>query len=281
MASTVIKTVFQFRRDTTENWLLNKDVIPAAGEPCFDVDLHTLKIGDGKATYENLTAIGGVDLKIDADGKSVVLEDGLFKLIGFDAAEVGACPRKNAEGNIEWIVPSTETVDGLQSIVAGLQSDVKTLQDIVTPSTEGSVPLLTRLEALETKMDTLVTSLNDDDKVNTLMELFQYVEDHGQDTADMIADIKSLQDLVGTTPVNDQIMAIVNASMATVVKEITVNGTLLDMTDGRVDITIPTFKGSDEIDVAEDGTLSIKSISIDKIVQNEEAVIVMDGGGSV
>ena len=90
----IIKTIFQFRRSTTEEWLLNKDVVPAAGEPCFDLTAHTLKIGDGKLTYENLPTIGGVELKVEADGKSVVLEDNIFKLMGFDAAAAGAQPRR-------------------------------------------------------------------------------------------------------------------------------------------------------------------------------------------
>ena len=42
-----IKTVFQFRRATTEEWGWNKTVVPAAGEPCYDLDLKTLRIGDG------------------------------------------------------------------------------------------------------------------------------------------------------------------------------------------------------------------------------------------
>lgn len=53
-----ILSVFQFRRDYTKNWELNKDTIPAAGEPCYDIDLRTLRIGDGKTTYENLPVIG-------------------------------------------------------------------------------------------------------------------------------------------------------------------------------------------------------------------------------
>jgi len=44
----------RFRRDKTENWQKNKDVIPEAGEPCFDVDLSTLKIGDGDTPYDEL-----------------------------------------------------------------------------------------------------------------------------------------------------------------------------------------------------------------------------------
>lgn len=445
MAVKRITTVFQFRRDTTENWLLNKDVIPAAGEPCFDLDLHVLKIGDGKTTYENLPAIGGVELKIEADGKSIVLEDGIFKLMGFDEAEVDAQPRKTANGGIEWVVPSTEIVDGLKSAVDSLQSEVKTLQEIVNPSGEGEVPLLTRIDDLEKEMNAIVSGLTDDGKVNTLMELIEYAETHGKEAADMATDIMTLQGLVGTTPVSEQIMTIVNESekktkaifehvkyeiadtpagtlvdyrdkeirvmvpanavftkqavgaggdannyymifktyvpndnvvgyiehlngqsdseiltnlstdkygrryqptwlslakydeatdawtyygksstvrkyigwdyqidwydadgvmvasdkirinlsnedcynniepyyMANVVKEVAVNGTLMDVVEGRVNVTVPVLKGSDEIDVAEDGTLSIKSISIDKIVQSEETVIVMDGGGAV
>ena len=59
MPNTTMKTQIQVRRDTTANWLANKDVVPAAGEPCFDLELGTLKIGDGVTTYENLKAISG------------------------------------------------------------------------------------------------------------------------------------------------------------------------------------------------------------------------------
>lgn len=60
MSDKTLKTTIQFRRDTTENWVTNKDVVPAAGEPCFDKDTGVLKIGDGVATYENLPRVGGV-----------------------------------------------------------------------------------------------------------------------------------------------------------------------------------------------------------------------------
>lgn len=59
MPNTTMKTQIQVRRDTTANWLANKDVVPAAGEPCFDLELGTLKIGDGVTTYENLKEISG------------------------------------------------------------------------------------------------------------------------------------------------------------------------------------------------------------------------------
>ena len=38
MADQILKTVIQVRRDTHTNWVQNKDVVPAAGEPCLDLD---------------------------------------------------------------------------------------------------------------------------------------------------------------------------------------------------------------------------------------------------
>lgn len=59
MSDTVLKTVIQVRRDTTANWEINKDVIPAEGEPCLDINTGIVKYGDGVTTYENLKASGG------------------------------------------------------------------------------------------------------------------------------------------------------------------------------------------------------------------------------
>lgn len=308
MATTVIKTQIQFRRDTTENWLLNKDVIPAAGEPCFDVTLGTLKIGDGAKTYEELDPIGGEgSVAVSADGKSIVLEDGVFKLAGFDSAEIGAQPRKNADGNIEWIVPSTDTTEGLQTTVAGLQSDVQAMQAILTPTGEGEQPLLTRVETLEGQVETLngdenvegsvlkivkdeinnfATQISDDENVNTFKELVDYVANHGGEAATLAADITTLQGLVGDTSVADQIDAamanIEDGAQANKIEAIKIGDTLLDIVDKTVVIPVGAgIKASEEVTIAEDGTLGIGTIGVGKIVQSDEEVLVLDGGASV
>lgn len=322
-----IKTVFQFRRGTTAEWELNKGIIPAAGEPCFDLDLNTLRIGNGVDTYENLEPIGGVKVSIAADGKSIVLEDSVLKLAGFDDAEVGAQPVKNADGNIEWIIPSTEVIDDLKDTVAGLQTNVTNInntvteiREIVMPSEEGEGTLLDRIEALENKVGTedvdakidakieaFASALTpDDSKVNTLLELINYVESHGKETADMAADIVNLEKLVGEGSIDERISAAVankvtaeegksliadtliakleaieEGAQANKIEEIYLGDTLLDVADKKVVIPVGAgLKTSDEIEVAEDGSLRIKSISFDKIAQSEEEFIVMDGGGA-
>ena len=69
--------------------------------------------------------------------------------------------------------------------------------------------------------------------------------------------------------------------MANVVKGVKVNGTLLNMVDGKVDIkTNDIIKTSDEFTVAEDGTIGIGTISITKITQSTEEELILDGGGA-
>ena len=231
MAS-IIKTVFQFRRASAADWEANKTVIPAAGEPCFVLGENILKIGDGKTTFENLKPINGVNVEVAADGKSVVMENSTFKLMGFDGAKVGAQPRVAADGTLEWIVPSTETLEGLQTTVAGLQSDVKTLQDIVGLTT-GKDPLVDRVQTLEDKVDVLngaetvegsikktvtdainafATQVSDDGVINSYKELIDYAAQHGGEVATMNANISVLQALVGETSVKDQIANALTAS---------------------------------------------------------------------
>jgi hypothetical protein len=221
-----IKTVFQLRRALDEEWLLHKDVIPAADEPCFVIDKNILKIGDGETTFENLEPINGVKFEIEADGKSIVLEDNVLKLIGFEDAAVGAQPRKNADGNIEWVIPSTEDFEELDKLVCYLKHDLEDLQssvteirEIVIPSEDGAETLLERVENLE------------------------------KETDDMVSDIKTLQDLVGDTPVNDQILAVVgesekkaNAIFEHVKYEIcnTPIGTLVDYRDKEIRVMVPS-----------------------------------------
>lgn len=274
MADKTIKLVIQFRRDTAANWELHKDIVPAVGEPCFVTDKNILKIGDGVKTFEQLDPINGV--KVDTDGKSLIFEDGVLKLAGFDAAEVGAQPRKNAEGNIEWVVPSTETVDGLKSAVAGLQSDVKTIQEIVAPSGEGKQPLLTRVETIEdqlngtgdnsvdkkidAKINEFASKVTDDKTINTIAELFEYVGNHGKQVTGILSDISTLKELVGskvdkvdgmglssndfTDSLLNKLEAIEKNAQVNVIEKISVGGSILDVLDKTVNIPVASLNNA-------------------------------------
>lgn len=264
MAQQIIKMVIQLRRAHTSEWDQYKDIVPAAGEPCFDLDLNTLKIGDGVKKYWELEPIGGKDdIAVAADGSSITLKDGIFQLTGFDAAAVGAQPQKGEDGNIVWVVPSNDAVEDLQTAVSELQSNVTNLttnvtnlQEIVAPSGEGAVTLLERIEGLEYKMDEtgegtvdekinkkideFVNLVNDTNTIDTFRELVTYVANHGSEVETIVADITSLQSLVGEDTVSKQISDAllsgdyISAKDAndTFLSKVEANDTLLSKVDG-------------------------------------------------
>lgn len=134
MTEQVFKMRIQLRRAKTSEWEQYKHLVPAEGEPCFDTELGTLKIGNGVTSYGELPVIGGNGsgaVSVSADGSSIVLESNVFKLAGFSAAETGAQPRKNAEGKLEWVVPAEVNVEELENAVSELQEQIKNTIDTI------------------------------------------------------------------------------------------------------------------------------------------------------
>ena len=112
------RLVIQLRRDYASHWEKYKDVVPALGEPCFVIDKNILKIGDGITRFCDLKPINGIEISAVGDGQSIIVENDVLKLVGYDAADIGAQPQRTANG-IEWVVPSD------------FGSEIKALQDNV------------------------------------------------------------------------------------------------------------------------------------------------------
>lgn len=83
------------------------------------------------------------------DEKSIAVDDGIVKIVGFEAAGEGAQPRKKADGTLEWVVPSTDTVDGLKTTVARIQSDVSDLQTDLGTAEQNIEDAVARIVAIE------------------------------------------------------------------------------------------------------------------------------------
>lgn len=212
-----LRTKLILRNDSTANWSVNNSVVLLKGEVGIEflADGKTkVKIGDGVKTWAELDYFGGEVLV--GDNSTIVVDGQTISLVGFNDAEVGAQLVKGADGKLAWIVPSTETVDGLKTTVATLQNDVTKINEVLFPSAEGSQTLLSRVETLETEVagvDQKITDsinafaekISDDGTVNTLKELVDYVAEHGAETANLVADVKTLQDLVGEKSVAEQI----------------------------------------------------------------------------
>ena len=145
-----IKTVWQIRRDTNANWLLNEDTTPAAGEPCYDLTLHTLKIGDGVTKYKDLPVIGNV-------------ESG-------DVSTLQAA--------IDAIASSMET---LQADIDSVEVNISNIQEQVGDTDVAAVQesvesLTTQIETTNTEIVTIHQTLESKADVETVTELQTIVE---------------------------------------------------------------------------------------------------------
>jgi hypothetical protein len=149
--TTKIKTVFQFRRATTAEWGANPSVIPAPGEPCFDLTLNTLKIGNGTDFYADLPVIGGTEsVSVSADGKSIVLDNDTFQLVGFDAADVGAYAVKGENG-LTWVIPEVTVDDLAEELGVPADAEAGTEATGIYAELEAKADV-TKVEAIDAKI---------------------------------------------------------------------------------------------------------------------------------
>lgn len=222
-----IKSVIVLRNDTMANWEAYSDVVLLKGEIGIAFDTNgtkKIKIGDGVTEWKNLDWWND----LSADENTFVYDGKLIKLAGFDAAPVGAHAVKGADGKLVWEMPSEITPETLQAQIESVKGDVTNLTEIVAPS-EGST-LTERIEALEgqlagtgegtvesmidAKINEFATGLTDNGKVDTLMEMITYVEEHGEEAARLTKQITTLEELVGETPVAEQVATAVAKSEA-------------------------------------------------------------------
>ena len=136
-----INTRIILRNDSTLNWAANENVVLLKGEVGIEFlsnESCKVKIGDGVKAWKDLEYFGGEQLF--GDDKTIVVNDEVISLKGFEEAEAGAQLRKGENGEMEWVIPSTKAVDELNDAVAGLQSDVSSLFELMQPAGEASLP---------------------------------------------------------------------------------------------------------------------------------------------
>lgn len=133
MAEKIVKTIIQIRRDTEANWLLNKSVIPASGEPCLTIDgayAGQVKYGDGVTTWEKLPYSGAAS--IEGDNVSTQVSGKVISLLGVDSAVAGQTIRIGANGKLEWYTPKClDNPEEVVQAVAAVEAEVGVLTEAV------------------------------------------------------------------------------------------------------------------------------------------------------
>lgn len=168
-----------------------------------------------------------------------------------------------------YVEANDQAISNLNSIKAN-KADVYTKEDVYT-KTEADAAFMTEAE-VDARIDTLVGGANSADSIAKLVDLVNYVNDNAADIATLVSDVATNKSDITTNKAN----IAANLNKITEV-EGTVN-TLATYVDNN------KIKTSDEISVsamstdATGRTLTINKVDVSKLVQEEDFILVLDGG---
>lgn len=161
-----------------------------------------------------LSRVGTVTL---GDDTTIIKnEDNTLSIKGYAEASEGAQLVKTADG-LSWVVPSTDTVEGLQTAVATLQATVGDSNGGLVKQVADNKAALEVLNADSTTAGSVAYQIAQivagaDESFDTLKEIADWISSHGTDAATMSSNISAnteaiaaLKTLVGDTAVATQI----------------------------------------------------------------------------
>lgn len=120
----IVNARIRQRIDTAQNWTSNNPVL-AKGEMGIESDTRLFKFGDGTSNWADLPY---ATVSVKGDNVSIVVgEDGALGIKGYAEAETGAQLVKQ-EGSVAWVLPDTDTVEGISTALAALTTRVETAE---------------------------------------------------------------------------------------------------------------------------------------------------------
>jgi hypothetical protein len=180
--------------------------------------------------------------------------------------------------------------------VTGLQTalDAKVAKG-TTLAEYGITDAYTKYET-EARIQDVLDGLSDTSETaaSVAQALEAYKTSNDQRVSELEAEVDGKVDVVdgkglSTNDLTDELVAKINASQANVIESVSVAGTLLDIVEKKVEIPVATadahgvVKSSDaenKVSVAEDGTMAVNSLNVNKLVQTDGEYLIMNGGSA-
>lgn len=256
MATKTINTIIKFRRANANQWAAN--YILQDGEPGFELDTGKLKIGNGITQWSELEYVKGKIVLTTNDSLEYYGDDLLIK--GQYLANVGQVPSKAQDGAITWITPLTETnitnSTALNNIIEGKISDIN------SRTYKG--------EAYEVLTDDEVIKLYNDNLEEITGELNDV---YSYNNTNYIWNGTEWVELTNTSPYATSQEMNALASRVTTLE----NGAITGLASAQDAGAVKSSNSTNKIYVEVDGTMSVNSIGIDKLVDNGYTLILNNG----
>ena len=250
----------------------NVNVIDTVDEAQFAINnkhLTLLNIAMGKVTGLS----DALDNKVDkVEGARLLTEDEATKLEKLVLGENGevSVSGKVAAGN----------VDGLDAWITARAGTLKGLSENNLTST-----LLEKLNGIDAgaQVNVIDTVSNEFTIEGKHLSVKAIAQDKITGLADALADKVDAQDgyrLISETEL-ERISKIESGAQVNKLEGVKVGETLLEIVDKVVTIPVGAgLKASDEVTIAEDGTLGVGTINVNKLVQTEGEFLVLNGGAA-
>lgn len=106
----------------------------------------------------------------------------------------------------------------------------------------------------------------------------------GETAGEVLSQLNSYKEINDTRveTVETKLETVAEGAQVNVLEGVKLGDTLLNIVDKVVTIPVGAgLKASEEVTVAEDGTLGVGTVNVSKLVQNDDMELVLDGGGAV
>jgi hypothetical protein len=106
----------------------------------------------------------------------------------------------------------------------------------------------------------------------------------GETAGEVLSQLNSYKEINDTRveTVETKLETVAEGAQVNVLEGVKLGDTLLNIVDKVVTIPVGSgLKASEEVTVAEDGTLGVGTVNVSKLVQNDDMELVLDGGGAV
>lgn len=182
--------------------------------------------------------------------------------------------------------------DTLKEVADWIQSDTTNSAELVGRVTTIETTLLDKVDKVEGHR--LITPTEADKLAALVIGDGGDIEISGKVNAENVEGLAELLagkvDVVegkglSTNDLTDELVAKINGASQNAIESITLNGTALEVANKTVNIPVAgtdlgVVKASSEIGVAADGSLEVGSISLNKIFQEADDTLILNGGGS-
>lgn len=243
-----------------------------------------------------IASVDEAQFAVDADRKLTLLDIAMSKVTGLTDALASKAENGTtlAEYGITDAYTKAETEGRIQEVLDGLSDTSETAASVAQALETYKTANDARVLAVEGEVDGLQSVVGNAESglVKDLADLTSVVSGHTEDIADLVAKDDEFTEAIKA--INEKLVGIAAGAQVNVIEGIIFNGETVTVGENKIaEITynlpiadadtiggVKSATGENKISVAEDGTMEVNSVNVNKLVQTDGEFLIMNGGSA-